>query len=70
MECLHCRGRMERSTARFTADRRGYQVTWEAVPAWVCSQCGEAFFELVEVEAIQRALAAVDTETDRLHVAA
>ncbi len=70
MECLHCRGGMERSTARFTADRRGYQVTSEAIHGWVCTQCGEALFELAVVEAIQRALAAVDTEAARLHVTA
>jgi YgiT-type zinc finger domain-containing protein len=69
MECIHCGGQMERSTARFTAERRGYHVSWDAVPAWVCTQCGEAYFEADEVEAIQRALSAVDHETDRLSAA-
>ena len=66
MECTHCKGRMEWSTTRFSAERRGYQVSWDAVPAWVCTQCGEAYFEADEVETIQRALAAIDQETDRL----
>ena len=69
MECIHCKGSMERSAARFTAERRGYQVSWDAVPAWVCTQCGEAYFEGDEVDAIQRALVAVDHETDRLSAA-
>ncbi len=70
MECVHCRGRMERSVTRFTAERRGYHVSWDAVPAWVCSQCGEAYFETGEVETIQRALSAIDHETERMCPAA
>jgi YgiT-type zinc finger domain-containing protein len=43
MECMHCRGRMIRGTAPFSLDRNGYHVSWDAIPAWVCSQCGEPF---------------------------
>ncbi|MFY9823455.1 MAG: YgiT-type zinc finger protein [Thermoanaerobaculia bacterium] len=63
MECLHCRGRMVRATAPFSIDRKGYHIVWEAIPAWVCTQCGEPFFEAAEVESIQRALMAVDRES-------
>lgn len=56
MECFHCKGRMVRSTAPFSIDRKGYHIVWEAIPAWICTQCGEPFFEAGEVEAIQRAL--------------
>jgi YgiT-type zinc finger domain-containing protein len=66
MECLHCKGRMVRATAPFSIDRKGYHIVWEAIPAWVCTQCGEPFFEAAEVEAIQRSLAAVDRETAAL----
>jgi YgiT-type zinc finger domain-containing protein len=57
---------MVRSTASFSIDRKGYHIVWEAVPAWVCTQCGEPFFEASEVEAIQRALEAVDRESAAL----
>ena len=60
MECIHCKGRMVRETAPFSIDRNGYHVHWDAVPAWVCGQCGEPLFEGAEVERIQRALAALD----------
>ena len=43
--------------------RKGYHIVWEAVPAWVCTQCSEPFFEASEVESIQRALVAVDRES-------
>jgi len=54
---------MIRGNAPFSADRNGYHISWEAVPAWVCSQCGEALFEDNEVDHIQNALQQVDQET-------
>ena len=33
MECIHCKGRMVRGTAPFSLDRKGYHVSWDAVPA-------------------------------------
>ena len=46
MECMHCKGRMVRGTAPFSLDRNGYHVSWDAIPAWVCSQCGEPFLRV------------------------
>ena len=63
MECMYCKGRMERRTTPFSMDRNGYHVSWDAVPAWVCTQCGEAYFEPREVDLIQKALRALDNET-------
>ena len=63
MKCMYCKGRMERRTTPFSMDRNGYHVSWDAVPAWVCTQCGEAYFEPREVELIQKALRALDHET-------
>ncbi len=63
MECMHCKGEMRRSSAPFSVDGNGYHVPWDAVPAWVCEQCGEPYFESPEVARIQRALAALDRET-------
>ena len=69
MECLHCKGEMERGTAPFSVDRHGYHVHWDAIKAWVCAQCGEPFFETHEVEPIQRALEALDSANERLATA-
>ena len=63
MECLYCKGVMIRSKASFSADRNGYHITWESIPAWVCTQCGEPFFEEEEVQHIQAALQQVDEQT-------
>lgn len=69
MECLHCKGRMERGTAPFSVDRHGYHVRWDAISAWVCTQCRQPFFEAHEVDEIQRALEALDRANDRLATA-
>jgi len=42
---------------------------FDAIPAWVCSQCGEVYFEEAEVEAIQDVLRTLDEGTERLAVA-
>jgi len=51
---------MKRGTAPFHFDRPGFHVTLDAVPAWVCRQCGEAYFEGKEVDAIQGLAAAIE----------
>ena len=59
MKCINCRGRMKRGKAPFHFDRPGCHVTLDAVPAWVCTQCGEAYFEEKEVDALQNLAEAV-----------
>jgi YgiT-type zinc finger domain-containing protein len=54
---------MKKGNAPFSVDRNGYHISWESIPAWVCSQCGEAFFEENEVHHIQKALEKIDLET-------
>ncbi|HZK76494.1 MAG TPA: type II toxin-antitoxin system MqsA family antitoxin [Candidatus Kapabacteria bacterium] len=62
MKCDICQADMKRSVATFHVDRKGYHLTLDAVPAWVCPQCGETYFEQPEVESIQRAALAIDHE--------
>jgi YgiT-type zinc finger domain-containing protein len=57
---------MERGTAPFQVDRKGYHLVIEAVPAWVCTQCGEAYFESPEVDRIQQVLRSIDQTTAEL----
>jgi len=65
MECIHCKGKMIRSTAPFSITRNGYHICWDAVPAWVCQQCGEPLFEDREVDLIQQALRRLDEDNLR-----
>ena len=52
--------------APFSVDRHGYHVHWDAIPAWVCSQCGQPLFDSRAVELIQQALEALDHDTEQL----
>ncbi len=70
MNCMYCQGKMERGVAPFHIDRNGYHLTLEAVPAWVCRQCGEVYFEELEVERIQNAIARLDENVNQFAQAA
>jgi YgiT-type zinc finger domain-containing protein len=66
MKCLYCHGTMKRGTAPFHIDRKGYHLILDTVPAWVCTQCGEPYFEEAAVEAIQEVIRAIDQRTEGL----
>jgi YgiT-type zinc finger domain-containing protein len=70
MKCMYCSGEMKRGTAPFHIDRNGYHLTLEAVPAWVCTQCGESYFEEAEVLSIQQAIDKLDEEASKFAKAA
>lgn len=63
MKCLYCGGEMKRGTAPFHVDRHGFHLVMDAIPAWVCSQCGEEFFEKSEVDSIQNVIRAIDEQS-------
>jgi YgiT-type zinc finger domain-containing protein len=60
---LYCRAKMQRGTAPFSIDRNGYHISWDAIPAWVCEQCGESLFETPEVDTIRSVIAVLDRDT-------
>ena len=64
MECLYCKAQMKRGTAPFSIDRNSYHILWDAIPAWVCEQCGESLLETQEVDTIQDALAVLARQLD------
>ncbi len=66
MNCMYCSGNMERGTAPFHTDRKGYHITLDRIPAWVCTQCGEVYFDEPEVEAIQEVLCTLDQRTEKM----
>ena len=70
MTCMQCRGTMRRGAAPFHVDRKGYHLLFDAVPSWVCPQCGEVLLEEAEVDAIQQAVESVDRSTERFGAAA
>jgi YgiT-type zinc finger domain-containing protein len=63
---MYCQGEMARGTAPFHIDRKDVHVSLDSVPAWVCTQCGEVYFEEAEVNAVQDIIRAVDEQTGKL----
>lgn len=57
---------MAKGYAPFHLDQKGYHIQWDQVPAWVCGQCGEAYFESEQVDLIQKAVMAFEHETNQL----
>lgn len=70
MTCIHCKGKMRRGKAPFHIDRKGYHLLLDAVPAWVCTQCAEPYFEEAEVDTIQQAIRSLDKQAEKLAVPA
>ena len=70
MECIHCHGTLERGHTSYTANREGYHLIIDHVPAWICKQCGETLFDEETVEAIQAMLREVDKQAEALALAA
>ena len=69
MKCVHCQGVMKRGTAPLHIDRNGCHIVLDRVPAWVCEQCGEAYFDEREVAAIQELVTSVDEKSRALQPA-
>jgi len=70
MECPYCKGKLERKMVPYAIHRKGYHVVLDAVPAWVCDQCGEFVFDEKDVENIQRIVAEMDEQVSTLVKAA
>lgn len=56
----------EKGTTPFHVDRKGCHLTLDAVPAWVCEQCGEPYFEEKEVDTIQQLVTSLEEQVHAL----
>jgi len=45
MKCFYCGGKMKSDRTTYTINKKGYHLLIHGVPAWVCTQCGEVYFE-------------------------
>ncbi|MEK6581886.1 MAG: YgiT-type zinc finger protein [Nitrospirota bacterium] len=69
MKCLFCNGEMEKKKVAYTVNRKGYHLYVEKIPAFVCSRCGEQFFDEKEVGAIQNMLKAFEEKLEQVEMA-
>ncbi|MFH1561790.1 MAG: type II toxin-antitoxin system MqsA family antitoxin [Nitrospirota bacterium] len=63
MECLYCKGEMDKNKTTYSITRKGYHLLIEDVPSFVCEQCGEPYFGEEEVDAIQDLIQDMDRKT-------
>ena len=68
LRCIRCEGRMERGTAPVHLEKEGCRVSWDALPAWVCSRCEAAYFEEREVLLVKGTLALMKQRSVRASV--
>ena len=66
MKCIHCQGEMRKGTTPLHVDRKGCHVLLDSVPASVCQQCGEVYFEENEVDTIQDLINSVEQKAHAL----
>jgi YgiT-type zinc finger domain-containing protein len=69
MKCVHCQGQMKRMPVSMHVDRGTCHLILDEVPAWVCQQCGEQYFEGAEVDAIQDMLKTIEQKSKLLRSA-
>jgi YgiT-type zinc finger domain-containing protein len=69
MKCLYCGGELERRSSTYTVDRKGYHLFIKEIPAYVCAQCGEKYFDEEEVEAIQKLIQKVEAGIEEVRMA-
>jgi YgiT-type zinc finger domain-containing protein len=70
MKGMHCQGKMSKAAAPFHVDRKEYHLTLDIVPAWVCRQCGEVYFDEPEVDSIQEIIQTLEDRTEKLSAVA
>jgi YgiT-type zinc finger domain-containing protein len=61
-----CEGEMEQRKVTYTVDRKGYHLYMEDIPAHVCSQCGERFFDEKEVTSIQEMIKVFEAKLEEV----
>ena len=54
--CSECKGRVKRKTISQEFEKEGVKVKLSGLKAWVCSQCGEIYFEPGGAEKVAQAV--------------
>ncbi len=65
MKCMYCQAERKPGIVPFHMDRKGIHVSIDEIPAWVCTQCGEAYFEEKEVDSMQALVKSIEEQTHK-----
>lgn len=66
MKCYFCGGEMKKGKTTYTINKKGYHLLIDEVPAWICEQCGEPYFEGDVVDAIQKIVGELDVRVENV----
>ena len=55
---------MKKGKTTYTINKKGYHLLIDEVPAWICEQCGEPYFEGDVVDAIQKLVGGLDVRVE------
>ncbi|PWB53311.1 MAG: hypothetical protein C3F06_06645 [Candidatus Methanoperedenaceae archaeon] len=61
---MSCSGEMKKGKTTYKLNRPGYHLPIDDVPAWICSQCNEVYFEENVVDNIQNVIKILDTQVN------
>lgn len=64
MECLYCQGEMEKAEVSYTVNHKDFHLLIRNIPAYVCTRCGEKYYEDREVEVIQNLIKNLEAEIE------
>ena len=57
---------MKKGKTTYTINKKGYHLLIDEVPAWICEQCGEPYFEGDVVDAIQKLVGRLDVRVENV----
>ena len=57
---------MKKGSVPFHIDRKGIHISFDNLPAWVCTQCGESYFEEREVAYIQELIKSIESQMEKI----
>lgn len=66
MKCYYCGGEMKKKKTTYAVNKKGYHLLVDDIPAWVCSQCNEVYFQGDAVDIIQNVIKNIDTGVAKL----
>ncbi len=70
MQCHFCGGDMKKGETTYTLNRAGYHLLIDDVPAWICAQCSEVYFEENAVEIMQELSKKLERHVNKVRQAA
>jgi YgiT-type zinc finger domain-containing protein len=57
---------MKRSRTTYTFNKKGHHLVLDDIPAWICTQCGEPYFEGKKIDAIQDVLRGLEVQVSKM----